>query len=177
MRSIHTFDAQVARAVVALPVGLKPVFLVVTLLGSPTVTMAIGFGVVVAAYFRHSLRMELAGGGVWLTVGINSLIKLAVERERPLSDYALAMPLRTHSFPSGHAAGSMVAYGLLAYLAWRLLPQPWSAIVVVALGLLIFLIGVSRVYLGAHFPTDVIAGWLLGGVALVLIIVVVKPLQ
>jgi len=59
------------------------------------------------------------------------------------------------SFPSGHAQGAMVYYGLIAIV----LARRW---VTVGLGLLIFLVGFSRAYLGVHYPHDVIAGWMIG---------------
>jgi len=59
------------------------------------------------------------------------------------------------SFPSGHAQGAMVYYGLIAAVVAR----RW---VTVSLGLIIFLVGFSRSYLGVHYPHDVVAGWLIG---------------
>ncbi|MDG2333031.1 MAG: phosphatase PAP2 family protein [Myxococcota bacterium] len=59
------------------------------------------------------------------------------------------------SFPSGHAQGAMVYYGLIAAVVAR----RW---VTIGLGLLIFLVGLSRPYLGVHYPHDVIAGWMIG---------------
>jgi membrane-associated phospholipid phosphatase len=72
---------------------------------------------------------------------------------------------RGFSFPSGHSALGMVAYGILAVLVSRSrLPRPWRTAIVVALGALVALIGISRIWLGVHYPTDVIAGWAAGGV-------------
>jgi undecaprenyl-diphosphatase len=69
------------------------------------------------------------------------------------------------SFPSGHATLSMTAYGVLAVLVMRTrLPRAVRAVIVVALGTLVALIGLSRVWLGVHFPTDVLAGWTTGAV-------------
>lgn len=85
------------------------------------------------------------------------------------------MVLETYSFPSGHAASSVVIFGLIALIAWHLLPQPYASIAVGLLVALIVLIGISRVYLGAHYATDVLVGWLVGAVGLAIIIWIVRP--
>ena len=177
MRAIlHSFDTTITRAIISWPAAVKPLFLVVTALGDPIVTVLIGVGIVVYAYLQSNLRLALAGASIWLTLIVGSGLKLLIGRERPLSEYAANLQIPTFSFPSGHASGSMIAYGLLAYLAWHALPQPWNYIAVVALISLIILIGISRIYLGAHFPSDIVAGWILGLIALCIIIFVVRPL-
>lgn len=123
-----------------------------------------------------NFRLALSGAIIWLTLGIGFLIKLSIGRARPLTEYAANLRVDTFSFPSGHTSGATIAYGLLAYLAWQLLPQPFGYIVAAMFGILIIAIGVSRIYLGAHFPSDVIAGWLLGAAALCVIIFIVRPL-
>ena len=123
-----------------------------------------------------NFRLALSGAIIWLTLGIGFLIKLLIGRARPLTEYAANLRVDTFSFPSGHTSGATIAYGLLAYLAWQLLPQPFGYIVAAMFGILIIAIGVSRIYLGAHFPSDVIAGWLLGAAALCVIIFIVRPL-
>ncbi len=140
------------------------------------VTLTIGSGIALYGYLQSNLRLALSGLAVWLTLGIGSIIKLLIGRDRPLTEYSTNLYLQTNSFPSGHSSGSAIAYGLLAYLAWHLLPQPWNYIATALLVLLIILIGISRVYLGAHFPSDVAAGWLLGGAALCIVIFIVRPL-
>jgi len=121
------------------------------------------------------MRVLISGVSVVAVFYIGSLMKLVLQRDRPLTEYVAHMRYETYSLPSGHAVGSTVAYGLLAYFAWQLLPQPWNYICASLLVILILLVGISRVYLGAHFPSDVIAGWLLGAVGLVAIIFIVQP--
>ncbi len=173
---IQSFDLAVTKVIVALPMWLRPLFLGVTTLGDPMVTVPIGLVIAIYGYTQANIRLVLAGASVWLTLGIGALLKLIISRERPLTDYAANLQIPTFSFPSGHSSGSVIAYGLLAYMAWYLLPHPWNYIVVAALVGLIVLIGVSRIYLGAHFPSDVVAGWLLGTVMLCIVIFILKPL-
>ncbi|GLZ77562.1 hypothetical protein Afil01_23690 [Actinorhabdospora filicis] len=104
--------------------------------------------------------LALAGlGGVQVLVNV---IKLVIGRQRP----AIAEHLVTatgYSFPSGHSASSVVGFGLIAWLLCMvtvnrtLWATAWTA---AALGAVA--VGASRVYLGVHYPSDVLAGWLLG---------------
>lgn len=172
---LHSFDTTITGFIIRLPAGLRSFFIMVTTLGSPIVTLGIGAVVAVWGMYSANLRLVISGGIVWLTLGLGSIIKLLIGRERPATDYAASMVFDTMSFPSGHSSGAAVAYGLLAYIAWHILPQPWGYIVASIFILLILLIGVSRIYLGAHFPSDVLAGWLLGAAGLCAIIFIVKP--
>ena len=107
-----------------------------------------------------------------VTIGVAALglemVKAGVARARP---DALEPIIVEHgfSFPSGHATLSMVAYGVLAVLISRSrLPQGVRTAAVVGLALLIVAIGISRIWLGVHYPTDVLAGWTAGWVIVLL---------
>lgn len=173
---IHRFDTSLTGYVTAWSASLKPFFLFVTALGDPLLTAGIGLVVVIWSMVQSNARLALAGAAIWLVLGLGSLLKVVFARVRPETDYAANMLIQTFSFPSGHASGATVAYGLLAYFAWQLLPQPWGHVVAGLLVGLIVLVGISRVYLGAHYPSDVVAGWLLGLVTLLIVIVFVRPL-
>lgn len=98
------------------------------------------------------------GGGQLLT----SVLKLSVDRPRPELVSHLVEVL-TLSFPSGHAMGAALTYGTLGVLAADIAPN--RAAKACLLGLAIFvtlLVGISRIYLGVHWPSDVMAGWCAG---------------
>lgn len=98
-----------------------------------------------------------------LALAISQGVKFAIKRERP--DVAWRLIDRPHSasFPSGHALHSMAVYGTLALLASRHLRRRLvCALVLIAGFTLALTIGLSRPYLGVHYPTDVFAGWTAG---------------
>lgn len=93
---------------------------------------------------------------------LNSLLKGFFARPRP--DF---VPHLQHaylaSFPSGHSLMSAVVYLTLASMLIRLVNTFWlKAYLLIIAGLMTFLVGISRVYLGVHYPTDVLAGWGIG---------------
>jgi undecaprenyl-diphosphatase len=101
-------------------------------------------------------------------------IKGSINRLRPDLGLMPDGPLDP-SFPSGHATQYTIFLGLLAYLAWRRLRPGWSRSLAVSVCLgLIVLVGPSRVYLGQHWPSDVLAGYLLGSGLLLLIIAAIE---
>jgi undecaprenyl-diphosphatase len=107
----------------------------------------------------------------------NSLLKVFLHRPRPDIIEITYKKFNGYSFPSGHTFGSTMVYGLFAYAITGLLSSPWDYLVAGILVLLILLVGISRVYLGAHFPSDVVAGWLLGLAAIAVVLEVVLKLS
>ena len=105
-----------------------------------------------------ALALALVTGGAYL---LNTVLKAIFQRTRP-TPVEIPLWAQVYSFPSGHAMISAAFYLFLAYLGWRLL-RGWARVVsVVALVMVVLAIGISRLYLGVHFLTDVVAGYLAG---------------
>jgi undecaprenyl-diphosphatase len=135
----------------------------VTLLGTGLVLMTM---VAVAATFLwltdHRFSALLLLIATWGGVAINSLLKSSFNRPRP-QVFEWGAQVLTSSFPSGHAMTATITYGTVAYLAARLQRRRLSRwITLIIAGLLIALICFSRLYLGVHYPSDVLAGMLMG---------------
>lgn len=109
-----------------------------------------------------------AAGTIGLASLLNTGMKDLVQRTRP--DFLPPLTIEPgYSFPSGHSTLSMVAYGIVVLLVLHSgMPRWLKAPAIAALLALIFLVGLSRVYLGVHFPSDVLGGWL-AGAAVVLV--------
>ncbi len=140
------------------PFWLVRLFAGITLLGD---ARTLGFlGVVVALWLALCRRWSFLLGWTAALLGageLNTFLKSIFQRIRP----QLANPWQVApgwSFPSGHAMGSFVTYGFLAYLILRLTRFP-PGVATSGLAALVLLIGLSRIYLGVHFLSDVVAGF------------------
>jgi undecaprenyl-diphosphatase len=173
--AIVRFDTTMTASVQHWPVWLQGPMLVVTALGQPAVMGLLAVIVGVVAWQNAQMRTTYSLSLGVLAMAANTLLRHFIHRTRPDTLYVSNMFFKTSSFPSGHAFGAMVICGLLAYLSAKYLPTPWNYIAAILLGLFILAVGISRVYLGAHYPTDVIAGWLLGAIVVLLIVVFIKP--
>jgi len=106
--------------------------------------------------WRQGLYVAIAVLG---TIPINFGFKLIFHRSRPyLWDSFYAKPY-DYAFPSGHAMYSMMFVVVLAVLAWK---TPWFKPVVVLGGLFVLAIAWTRIYLGVHYPSDILGGWMIG---------------
>ncbi len=161
----YPIDAAVTAVVRApeLHDALSPLALL-TELGSTWAIIGVGALVLLAGVLGGRPRDGAAGA---LTIAIGALIIETAKRLFGRARPDVLEPIIVEvgfSFPSGHAANATVAYGVLGILVARL---PWPTAIRVAielvLGAIVFGVGLSRVWLGVHYPTDVVAGWLLGG--------------
>jgi membrane-associated phospholipid phosphatase len=120
-------------------------------------------GVLVLAALRQWRGAIALALSVLATQVVVAIVKVLVTRPRPEADVALA-DHSGYSFPSGHSASAVALYVTLALVAASLWHTRWRTAAYVAAGLVALAVGLSRVYLGAHYPTDVLAGWLTGGI-------------
>ena len=143
--------------------ALVQIFIWISELGR--VLVICGLTSCVAIVLIHRRKYAYAAGlclSVATSITLLFLSKGFIERARPLFSYQ-AYPEVWYSFPSAHAAFSAALYFFLAYLAWKLIPsRPLRIAVVALLSLLVLAISFSRLYLGVHYASDVIAGVALG---------------
>jgi undecaprenyl-diphosphatase len=170
---LRNFDDVVIAAIQSWPHWVKPVFYTATFLGHPVFTVGVGVVTMGFGFMYGRPLFMYVGEIVIVTVAIGSLLKIVLRRKRPLTEYVQHMRFRTYSFPSGHALGAAVSYGMLAYVAPMLVGGLMGIGMSALFMILVILVGISRVYLGAHYPSDVLAGWLLGGIGLIGIIMLV----
>jgi undecaprenyl-diphosphatase len=145
------------------PAWLQILFRDITALGGYTVVALITLAVI-----GYLLIDDKAAAALWVLVSvgggavISNLLKFAIERPRP-DLVARLVEVNTTSFPSGHATLAAVTYLTLGALLSRVEARRRAKIYVLTLAVaLTLLIGVSRIYLGVHWPTDVLAGWCVG---------------
>ena len=162
---VAVLDYPVASFIAAHRSGaLTTVMQAISSAGSPPILAAVMVvaGVLLGVLRRSLGPVLLAGATVAGTGVLTITLKEAVGRSRPPLDDALAAA-EGHAFPSAHAATAAAVFGVLAYLfAARL--RSWSVRVAVWAGaaMLTALVGISRIYLGVHWTTDIIGGWAFG---------------
>ena len=145
------------------PAWLESAALDITALGSATVlglaVAAVAGFLVLQGMYRHALFVLVASAGGWF---LNNGLKLLFARPRP-DVVPHLREVMTLSFPSGHALTSAAIYLTLGALLMRVADKRITRFYCMAVAMLAtLLVGSTRVYLGVHYPTDVLAGWLIG---------------
>jgi undecaprenyl-diphosphatase len=157
---ITALDATIARWFHAhATLELTRAMVVVSDLHRPVVLDALAILVAAVLWRRHH-RLDgiLFAAAVIGGLALNGAVKLAFHRPRPAFDNPLVV-LQTYSFPSGHALGATLLYGMLVVCVGARLPKAGSRALVVAWAVFMtVLVATSRLYLGAHYLTDVLAG-------------------
>ena len=136
---------------------LTPIVKVITHVGGAKIVFVL---TVLAIILIKGLKNKLfLLTGIVGTAGLNVVLKHIVQRERP--NINRLIPEKGYSFPSGHSMMSMAFYGMLIFLIFKYVKNTalkWTLIVI--LTILLSTIGITRIYLGVHYPSDVIGGFL-----------------
>jgi len=122
------------------------------------------FLIVISSILLIIIKNKKTGLLIWINLTIstllNQILKFIVQRPRP-TEYRI-IDETGYSFPSGHSMVSAAFYGFLIYLIYKNIKNKYFKIgLITLLSILIVLIGISRVYLGVHYATDVLAGFLI----------------
>ena len=122
-------------------------------------------------FFKKNWVIPFKASLVLVTASaINQILKEILGRDRPLESL---IEVGNNSFPSGHTMSAIALYGFLIYICLKHIKNPWlKYFFITLLFILIVLMGISRIYLGVHYPTDIIAG-LLGGFLCLLIYITI----
>lgn len=157
---------------------LDVLMIATTEMGSVWFVTAFSIAVIGLLWFKERDKWGIlffliaVGGGGLLTL----LLKNLYERERPSINPEI--DAIGFSFPSGHSMGSVIFYGFVMYLVLRSSrSELFKGLAISMMGVLVVLIGISRIYLGAHFPSDVLAGFIAGAIWLILSILALEWIQ
>lgn len=159
--------------------GMTDFFRFVTDMGDLTTYLILVPLIAVLLYFKgHSWRLTIQGVIVLASASlVNRWIKNMISRPRPVEDFRLVEAFN-YSFPSGHSMSAIAFYGFLVYLTFKLVDNILLKIGLIILQIALILgIGLSRVYLGVHYPSDVLAGFAAGLFWLIVCIVLFTALN
>lgn len=135
--------------------GLTTFFKTITLFASAPVL--IFFCLLIFIFIKKRTYFYLVGLNLINTVILNTALKVLFRRERPIESI---IEESGYSFPSGHSMASLAFYGFLIYLLYKSsIQKKLKILLITILGIIIMLIGTSRIYLGVHYLSDVLAGF------------------
>jgi undecaprenyl-diphosphatase len=111
---------------------------------------------------HHRMELLLFIGVVAGSPILNLLLKETFQRARP--DLHVLIEIGGYSFPSGHAMNAFTIYGILTFLLWRhIFNKSGRTLLLIVSSFFIIMIGISRIYLGVHYPSDIIGGYFASG--------------
>ncbi|RRN67023.1 phosphatase PAP2 family protein [Peribacillus simplex] len=135
-----------------------------TYIGSTSALIILSLFILFFLYkvLKHRLELILFSAVIIGSPLLNLMVKLFFRRARP--DLHRLIEIGGYSFPSGHAMNAFSLYSILTFLLWRHITAKWARVLLILFSMTMILsIGISRIYLGVHYPSDIIAGYLAGG--------------
>lgn len=162
-QNTNDFDSYVYQGVSKyISPGLTDTMKLITFFGSGQFLTALAF-ILIIAFFRkekYSFYTSMIIINLILSSLLNVGFKYIFHRDRP--DILRLIDISGYSFPSGHSMAAMSFYGFLIYLCCKNYNTRWKYLIISLLASLIMFIGLSRVYLGVHYASDVLGGFFLG---------------
>lgn len=146
---------------------LTNIFKIISFFCSPKFMIILNVLLFIFIIIKKKYKLSIIVLSSISSVIINNLVKIIVRRERP--DYLRMVVEKSYSFPSGHAMISVLFFGSIIYLVNKY-NLKHKKLITFSLSTFILLVGISRIYLGVHYLTDVVGGYLLGIVVLFFII-------
>lgn len=170
------FDSSVSHLIISFRSALlTQIMIIISMIGSTGIVFASVFILGYLLLTKHRKEALIYAAIVLMGAGINAVIKLIIQRPRP-GELALVTE-KDFSFPSGHSMDSFIFFLTIAYFTFHFTRNKTiTAVVSVFAVVLIFLIGVSRIYLGVHYPSDVLGGYLAGFIWFATIIILDRTL-
>ncbi|WP_312475369.1 phosphatase PAP2 family protein [Neobacillus sp.] len=162
---IIDFDSDVIAAIQ----GLESTFLTkvmkfFTFIGSAPVVIILSVILMVFLYkvLHHRLELILFISAIIGSAVLNQILKQIFHRVRP--NFHRLIDISGYSYPSGHAMNAFTVYVIISFLLWRHIESKWGRSLLIFISVVMILgIGISRIYLGVHYPSDIIGGYLASG--------------
>lgn len=146
---------------------LTNIFKIISFICSPKFMIILNVLLFIFIIVKKKYKLSIIVLSSISSVIFNNLVKIIVRRERP--DYLRMVVEKSYSFPSGHTMISVLFFGSIIYLVNKY-NLKHKRLITFSLSTFILLVGISRIYLGVHYLTDVVGGYLLGIVVLFFII-------
>lgn len=146
---------------------LTNIFKFISFICSPKFMILINVCLFIFIILKKKYKLFLINIASIASVIVNNIIKIIIKRERPT--YLVLTNETSYSFPSGHSMISILFFGSIIYLVNKYNIK-YKKIITILLIIFIILVGLSRLYLGVHYLTDVLGGYLCGMVTLIIII-------
>ena len=174
--NIQSFDSNIYNMLNSLKSNFMDIFFRnITRFGDEEVLILIALACLVFIKNRKiglSIAINLASVG-----GINHILKEIIQRPRPPIEFRMVQET-SYSFPSGHAMASLAFYGLIMYYFSKSIKNNRiKNVSYIGFTVFICLIGISRIYLGVHFASDVLAGFLISAAYLIIYIMIILKLK
>ena len=164
-QKIIQFDRTIIDSVQGLETpSLTMIMKILTFIGSAPFVIVLSLCLLLFLYkvLHHRLELILFTAAILGSAILNGILKNIFHRVRP--DLHRLIDIAGYSYPSGHAMNAFTVYSIISFLLWRHISSRWGRIILIIVSMVMILaIGISRIYLGVHYPSDIIGGYFASG--------------